>query len=87
MSGEGENPSGRKIWFRTCACPDLLTLTLPVCTAEFGSRSKRILVELLGTEIPVATQELLVGIESFGIQIGQLLEGQSQGTESKPRRS
>lgn len=44
-------------------------------------------VELLGTKIPAATQELLVGIESFGIQIGQLLEDQSQGTESKSRRS
>lgn len=41
-SGEGENPSGHRIWFRTCACPDLLMLIRPVCTAESGSRSKQI---------------------------------------------
>lgn len=44
-------------------------------------------VELLGTKTPAATQELLVGIESFGIQIGQLLEDQSQGKDSQSRRS
>ena len=31
-------------------------------------------VELLGTKIPAATQDLLVGIETFGIQIGHLLD-------------
>ena len=39
-------------------------------------------VELLGTKIPAATQELLVGIESFGIRIGHLLEDQRQGADS-----
>lgn len=42
-------------------------------------------VELLGTKIPEASQELLVGIEAFGIRIGHLLEDQVQDTGSKPQ--
>jgi F420-0:gamma-glutamyl ligase-like protein len=44
-------------------------------------------VELLGTEVPAATPELLAGIESFGIQIGRLLEDQSHGADSKSQPS
>lgn len=44
-------------------------------------------IELLGTQIPAATQELLVGIEAFGVRIGQLIEDQSSGADSKSRRS
>jgi GAF domain len=44
-------------------------------------------VELLGTKIPAATQELLEGIETFGIRIGHLLEDQRQGADSESRRS
>lgn len=42
-------------------------------------------VELLGTKIPAATQELLDGIEAFGIRIGYLLEDQSRSTDSISR--
>ena len=44
-------------------------------------------VELLGTKIPAATQELLVGIEAFGVQIGHLIEDQTQGADSNSQCS